>query len=199
MRKLARGAGARVISKLFVFFIKSKPDQVLGPGPWGRLRGPSRRLVPSWGYPGAGRPGPSAWGRASWPLRARSAAAEPPPRRIAVLARAVPALPVTPLLGRRLRAPAPRDAPNQTSVCLPACLSQIISTPRSCNTVMVGPGASNTARSMCHLPGVAPAPRTHPVGPQEPRTGLARIPSKNNFPSKICPIPNGISTKPGPN
>ena len=122
LRKLARGAGARGISKLLVFFIKSKPDQVLGPGPWGRLRGPSRRLVPSWGYPGAGRPGPSAWGRASWPLRARSAAAEPPPRRIAVLARAVPALPVTPLLGRRLRAPAPRDAPNQTSVCLPVCL-----------------------------------------------------------------------------
>ena len=93
LRKLARGAGARVISKLLVFFIKSKPDQVLGPGPWGRLRGPSRRLVPSWGYPGAGRPGPSAWGRASWPLRARSAAAEPPPRRIAVLARAVPHCP----------------------------------------------------------------------------------------------------------
>ena len=113
LRKLARGAGARVISKLLVFFIKSKPDQVLGPGPWGRLRGPSRRLVPSWGYPGAGRPGPSAWGRASWPLRARSAAAEPPPRRIAVLARAVPALPVTPLLGRLLCAPAPgRPEPN---------------------------------------------------------------------------------------
>ena len=37
----------------------------------------------------------------------------PPPGGIAVLARAVPVLPVTPLLGRQLRARAPRDAPNQ--------------------------------------------------------------------------------------
>ena len=48
------------------------------------------------------------------------------------------------------------------------------------------------ARLCATFPGGLPPPRTPPVGPQEPRNGLARIPSKNNFSFKNRSDSNGF-------